>query len=126
MPTKTDILEELADMVNRRRPVTIARYFTEDFRLDDAGTGVVRTGHAGAQTMMENILALAPDVRFEILDAVEAADRAAVRWRVTGTRTTGSFDVAMLAIYRFDHGCIAEDSCAWSDKACQDARSPGT
>jgi predicted SnoaL-like aldol condensation-catalyzing enzyme len=124
--TKAELLQELSELVNRRQPVTIARYFTEDFRLDDAGTGVVRTGHAGAQTMMENILALAPDVRFEILDAVEAADRAAVRWRVTGTRTTGSFDVAMIAIYRFDDGRIAEDWGVWSDKAWQDARSPGT
>ena len=102
--------------MNERRPVSIARYFTEDFRLDDAGTGVVRTGHAGAQTMMDNILALAPDVRFEVLDSVEAADRVAVRWRVTGTGAAGSFDVAMIAIYRFADGRIAEDWGVWSGK----------
>jgi hypothetical protein len=91
----------------------------EDFRLDDAGAGVVRTGHAGAQTMMDSILSLAPDVRFEILDTVEAADRVAVRWRVTGMRTTGLFDVAMIAIYRFVDGRIAEDWGVWSGKPWQ-------
>ena len=75
--------------MNHRQPVPIARYFMEDFRLDDAGAGVVRTGLAGAQAMIDDILSLAPDVRFEMLDTVEAADRVALRWRVTGTRTTG-------------------------------------
>jgi hypothetical protein len=56
--------------VNQRQPITVARYFTEDFRLDDAGAGVVRTGLAGAQTMIEDILSLAPDARLEILDTI--------------------------------------------------------
>jgi predicted ester cyclase len=66
--------------------------------------------------MIDNILALAPDVRFEILDSVEAADRVAVRWRVTGAGATGPFDVAMIAIYRFANGRIAEDWGVWSGK----------
>jgi predicted SnoaL-like aldol condensation-catalyzing enzyme len=105
--------------VNHRQPAPIARYFTENFRLDDAGAGVVRTGHAGAQAMIDDIFSLAPDVRLEMLDTVEAADRVAVRWRVTGTRTTGSFDVAMIAIYRFFDGRIAEDWGVWSGKPWQ-------
>lgn len=109
-------MKELAELVTQRRQFPITRYFTEDFRLDDAGAGVVLTGHAGAQTMIQNILSLAPDVRFEILDTVEAEDRVAVRWRVTGTKTTGSFDVAMIAIYRFANGRIAEDWGVWSGK----------
>jgi predicted SnoaL-like aldol condensation-catalyzing enzyme len=123
---KAELLQELSELVNQRRPVPIARYFTEDFRLDDAGAGVVRSGHAGAQTMMENILALAPDVRLEMLDTVEAADRVAVRWRLTGNRTTGAFDVAMIAIYRFVDGRIAEDWGVWSGRAWQDGRPPST
>ena len=119
MPTKTEILKELAELVNQRQPITIARYFTEDFRLDDAGAGVVRTGLSGAQTMIENILSLAPDVRLEILDTVDAADRLAVRWRVSGTRATGPFDIAMIAIYRFADGRIAEDWGVWSGKSWQ-------
>ena len=119
MAIKSAMLKELANLVNHRQPITIARYFTEDFRLDDAGAGVVRTGHAGAQTMMENILSLAPDVRLEILDSVEAADRVAVRWRLSGTREAGPFDVAMIAIYRFADGRIAEDWGVWSGKSWQ-------
>jgi hypothetical protein len=46
MPTKVELLGELAELLNQRRPVPIARYFTEDFRLDDAGAGVMLTGHA--------------------------------------------------------------------------------
>jgi predicted ester cyclase len=119
MLTKVEVLQDLTKLVNERQTVPIARYFTEDFRLDDAGAGVVLTGHAGAQTMIDSIFALAPDVRYEILDTVEAADRVAVRWRVTGTRTTGSFDVAMVAIYRFENGRIADDWGVWSSKSWQ-------
>lgn len=104
MPTKVELLGELAELLNQRRPVPITRYFTEDFRLDDAGAGVMLTGHVGAKRMIDDILSLAPDVNYQILDTVEAADRVAVRWRVTGTRTTGSFDVTRMAIYRFADG----------------------
>jgi predicted SnoaL-like aldol condensation-catalyzing enzyme len=119
MVPNVELLEDLTELLNQRRLVPIARYFTETFRLDDAGTGVVRTGHAGAQTMIDNILSLAPDVRLEMLDTVEAADRVAVRWRLTGTRTAGTFDVAMIAIYRFVDGRIAEDWGVWSGKPWQ-------
>jgi predicted SnoaL-like aldol condensation-catalyzing enzyme len=119
MLTKAELLKELAELVNERRPFAIARYFTEDFRLDDAGAGVVLTGYAGAQKMMDDILSLAPDVCLEMLDTVEAADRLAVRWRLTGTRTSGSLDVAMIAIYRFADGRIAEDWGVWSGKPWQ-------
>jgi len=81
------------------------------------GAGVTLTGHAGAKTMIDDILSLAPDV--QILDTVETADRVAVRWRVTGTGTSGSFDVAMIAIYRFADGRIAEDWGVWSGKPWQ-------
>jgi hypothetical protein len=119
VPTNAERLAELADLLNRRRPIPIARYFTEDFRLDDAGAGLVRTGLAGARTMIDDILSLAPDVRLDMLDTVEAADRVAVRWRVTGTRAAGAFDVAMIAIYRFADGRIAEDWGVWSGKSWQ-------
>lgn len=117
--TKAALLRELAEAVNRRQPVAIARFFTDDFRLDDAGAGVVRSGHAGAQAMLDALLGLASDIRLDVLDTVEDADRLAVRWRVTGTTTTGPFDVAMIAIYRFVDGRIAEDWGVWSGKPWQ-------
>jgi predicted SnoaL-like aldol condensation-catalyzing enzyme len=113
---KAELLKQLADLVNARQPVPIARYFTDDFRLGDAGAGVVRTGHAGARAMLDDLLALAPDIRLDVLDTVEAEDRLAVRWRVTGTTPRGPFDVAMIAFYRFADGRIAEDWGVWSGK----------
>ena len=51
---KVKVLEELVGLVNHRQPAPIARYFTENFRLDDAGAGVVRTGHAGTEAMIDD------------------------------------------------------------------------
>ena len=119
MPTNVELLGEVAELLNHRLPLPIERYFTEDFRLDDAGAGMMLTGHAGAKAMIDHILALAPDVHYQIRDTVAAADRVAVRWRVTGTRRTGLFDVAMMAIYRFVNGRIAEDWGVWSGKPWQ-------
>jgi hypothetical protein len=52
------ILGELAELLNQRRPVPITRYFTEDFRLDDAGAGVMLTGNVGAKRMIDDIPSL--------------------------------------------------------------------
>jgi hypothetical protein len=42
-----------------------------------------------------------------------------VRWRVTGTRRSGPFDAAVIAIYRFAGGRIAEDWGVSSGKPWQ-------
>src|SRR5262249_59665388 len=68
MPTNVELLGELAELLNHRLPLPIERYFTEDFRLDDAGAGMMLTGHAGAKAMIDHVLALAPDVHYQILD----------------------------------------------------------
>ena len=109
MSLQTDALHQLAASIARREPIDIQRYFTEDFRLDDPGSSVVRHGFEGAKHMMDAIMAIAPDVRFEILDTVEQADRVAVRWRVTGTSNDTRFSAAIVAIYRFVDARIAED-----------------
>ena len=116
MAAQLKLLEDLAAQVNQRRPVLVEQYFTEDFRLDDAGAGIVLRGYAGAQKMIGDVLKLAPDFRYDMLDAVEAGDRVAVRWRITGTGPDGAIDVAMLAMYRFADGRIAEDWGIWSGK----------
>ena len=119
MPANTDLLAELAELINQRRPVSMSRYFTEDFCLDDAGAGILLLGHAGAQQMIDNVYALAPDFHYEILDAFETTDRVAVRWRVTGTAAAGPFDVAMMAISWFSNGRISKDWGVWSGKPWQ-------
>jgi len=50
----------------------------------DRGTGV-----GGIISFTEKVTALYPDLRYHILDAVEAGDRLCVRYRVEGTDTTG-------------------------------------
>jgi predicted SnoaL-like aldol condensation-catalyzing enzyme len=115
-----ELLRELTTLFNQRRPIPVERYFTEDFRLDDAGAGVVRTGHSGARAMFDDMLSIAPNFHLEMLDAIESNDRVAVRWRVTGARAAGPFDVAMMAMYRFSQGRIAEDWDVWNSNPWQD------
>jgi predicted ester cyclase len=59
-----------------------------------------------------------PDFRIDLLDAVEGADRLAVRWRGQGTQATSMFGEAVtgrsvvlngITIYRFEGELIAED-----------------
>ena len=109
---------ELAEYINQRQPV---RLHATSPRIPPGRCwrGVVRTGHAGAQAMIEETLSLAPDARLEMVDVVEAGDRVAVRWCLTGTRTNGPVEVAMIAIYRFADGRIAEDWGVWSAKPWQ-------
>ena len=109
MSSQTEVIRQLAASVARREPIDISRVFSEDFRLDDPGSNIVRHGHDGARHMMQGIMAVAPDVQLEILDTVEQGDRVTVRWRVTGTRDATRFSAAVLAIYRFVDGRIAED-----------------
>jgi len=40
---------------------------------------------------------------------VEEGDRVAVRWRLSATRDGELFVYAMMAMYRFENGRIAED-----------------
>ena len=107
MSIQTDALRELTRLLNAREPVDVARFFTEDFRLEDPGAGVLRSGHAGARQMIDNVLALGPDARLDILDMFEQGDRVAVRWQVsTGAPRSGP---AMIAIYQFAGARIAQD-----------------
>lgn len=78
MSIQLNALRELVVLFNEGRPIDLARFFTEDFRLDDPGAGVKRTGHDGARQMLEAVRALAPDVRLKIVDMFEAGDRVAV------------------------------------------------
>ena len=80
MSTQMDVLRKLAELFNGRKPIDMARFFTEDFRLEDPGAGVVRNGLDGAQRMMEAVRALAHDGRLEILGMFESGNRVAVRW----------------------------------------------
>jgi len=109
MPAQTDVIRELASLLNARKEVPIARFFTGDFRLYDPGAGIWLEGHKGAQDMVEMVLAFSPNARLEILDMIEQGDRVAVRWQLTSESTPHARSASMLAIYRFANGRIAQD-----------------
>ena len=46
--------------IQRAQAIDVARFFTEDFRLEDPGAGVIRTGLDGAQRMMEALRGASP------------------------------------------------------------------
>ena len=69
------------------------------FVLTMRGAGVMLTGHAGTQRRIDDILSLAPVGSGCSLSNTQHCRGSGSRWRVTRTRTTGSFDVAMMAIY---------------------------
>ena len=109
MPSQIDVIRELASLLNARKEIPIARFFTEGFRLYDPGAGIWLEGHDGAQEMVEMVLAFGPGAKLEILDIVEQGDRLAVRWQLATEGTPSARSASMLAIYRFVDRRIAED-----------------
>ncbi|MGI9507708.1 MAG: ester cyclase [Geminicoccaceae bacterium] len=109
MTGQKEVISELTALINARKNVPIARFFAPDFRLHDPGAGVWFEGHDGAQDMIHGLLALGPKVTLEILDIIDQGDRVAVRWQATIGGGPDARSVAMLAIYRFVDGRIAED-----------------
>jgi hypothetical protein len=105
MSVQTDALVELVELFNARKAIDVPRFFTEDFRLEDPGAGVIRTGLDGAQRMMEAVRALAHDGHLEILDMFESGNRVAARWSYKSAG--GSF--AMMSIYEFNGERIQRD-----------------
>ena len=119
MSPQKDLLREIAAATNSDAPDRISDWFTEDFRLYEPGQPPLPMGHEGARQMREQgrrIRAelkregLTTPVKLEILDMIEESDRVAVRWQVTGTYDNGKpYGEAIMSIYRFVNGRIAED-----------------
>ena len=109
MSQQKALLQEIAVAITTRAEYRIAEWFTEDFRLHEPGRTALPVGHAGATEMLTRSRLLRPPVRFEALDMVEEGDRVAVRWELSATWEGKLFEEAILAIYRFDGGRIAED-----------------
>ena len=109
MSRQKDLLLEIAAAINTGSAYRIRDWFTEDFRLHEPARAALPTGHAGAAQMLERSRALAPPINLEAVDMVEEGDRVAVRWQVTATYDGKPFEESIMAIYRFEEGCIAED-----------------
>src|SRR5215510_6380328 len=105
MSVQTVALCELVELFNAGMAIDVARFFTEDFRLEDPGAGVIRTGLDGAQRMMEAVRALVDEGHLEILDMFECGNRVAVRWSYKGAGAS----FAMMSIYAFNGERIQRD-----------------
>jgi hypothetical protein len=75
--------QRLAAAVTARDLDHVAEWFTEDFRLHEPGFNIPN-GHAGAEAMLRTFLKLGPSMKVEVMDVIEAGDRAAVRWVFSG------------------------------------------
>jgi ketosteroid isomerase-like protein len=102
-------LREIAEAINSNGDYRIAEWFTEDFRLIEPTRPNWPEGHVGASKLLETFRMLTPPVNFAILDMIEEGDRVAVRWQLSATHHGEPLNLAMIAIYRFEDGRIAED-----------------
>jgi ketosteroid isomerase-like protein len=110
MSRQKDLLQEIAAALSSQGERRISEWFTEDFRLHDPTAPDWPMGHRGATEMLNKTTSAGPTTKLEPLEMVEEGDRVAVRWRLSATRDGESFVFAMMAMYRFEDGRIAEDS----------------
>lgn len=109
MSGQKELLREIAAALSCQGQRRISEWFTEDFRLHDPTAPEWPTGHQGAAEMLEKTATAGPSTRLEALSMVEEGDHVAVRWRLSATRNGEFFVYAMMAMYRFENGRIAED-----------------
>lgn len=109
MSRHRDFFHEVAETISANRPYPIADWFTEDFRLHDPQLPNWPVGHEGAQAMMNLFRALGEPIQVEVMDMIEDGDRVAVRWRLAATHDGEPLHSAIMSMYRFEGGRIAED-----------------
>ncbi len=66
-------------------------------------------GPPGASALLAQTVSLGSTTRLQVLDMLEEDDRVAVRWRLSAIRVGEVLDCAMVSMYRFQNGRIAED-----------------
>ena len=109
MSRQKDVLREIAAALSSQSGLRVGEWFTEDFRLHDPTAPDWPPGYLGASQMLARTASLGPTAKLEALDMVEEGDRVAVRWQLLATREGEPFNFAMMTIYRFEDGRIAED-----------------
>lgn len=109
MSRQKAVLHEIAEAIRTGGAFHIAAWFTEDFRLREPTKPDWPTGHAGISKLLKQFRTLTPPIRFASLDMVEEGDRVAVRWALSAAYNGDPVHFAMMAIYRFEDGRIAED-----------------
>jgi ketosteroid isomerase-like protein len=109
MSSQKAVLEQLAARISAGQFAGLEAFFSDDFRLHDPNKPQWPTGRAGAAQMIEGFAALGDNVRVDVLDTVEEADKVVVRWGVAWTRDGERHEAAIIGVYRFADGLIAED-----------------
>lgn len=109
MSRQKDMLLEIAATLGSPGDHRINEWFTEDFRLHDPTAPEWPSGHPGAKEMLAKTASAGPGTKLETLAMVEEGDRVAVRWRLSAMRDGEPITVAIMAMYRFEGGRIAED-----------------
>ena len=103
------LLEMLAARISAGEFAGLEEFFTDDFRLHDPNKPEWPTGRAGAALMIQSFAALGDDVALDVLDAIEEGDKVVVRWTVAWTGDGARHEAAIVGVYRFVDGRIAED-----------------
>lgn len=119
MSSQLETLQRLARLLTEGEDIDVELFFTPDFVVDQPGRPLL-SGYAGAEEMVRLLRALGARVQLRILDSVEQNDRVVIRWQVTVDGREPK-TAAMLAIYRFVDGRIAED---WGLAAAAPWREP--
>jgi hypothetical protein len=107
--SQQDRLREIARRISAGAFEGLEQFFSTDFRLHDPNAPDWPQGGEGARLMLRKFAELGDDVRLTILDMVEHDDEVAVRWSVAWTQGGARREAAIIAIYRFESGLIAED-----------------
>lgn len=102
------VLATIAERLSAGRSEGLEQFFCETFELHDPRTPNWPPGRDGARRMIAEFAALGPTLQLDAVDMIEQEDRVAVRWRVRWTGNDAQ-EAAIVAIYRFENGLIAED-----------------
>ena len=113
--TNIDIVTRLHDELNKGNHAIIDELLAEDFQ-DHSSHGEFKGIEAYKQYAMGTVAAF-PDIHFTIFDTIAEGNKVVIRAQLTGTNsgpfmemppTNKKVDVAFIAIYRIEHGLIAE------------------
>jgi predicted SnoaL-like aldol condensation-catalyzing enzyme len=109
MSAQKAALRTVTERINARDIDGLESLFSQDFILHDPSAPHWPRGHAGARQMLRSIVELGPDLVLQALDMIEEGDRVTVRWHFEWTYMDTPQRAAVVAIYRFENGLIAED-----------------
>lgn len=82
-----------ADVLNGQNPAAAAELLVADFTVHHPQLGTVQ-GAASLAAMFTSFRTGFPDLRYSVIEIIADGDRAAVRWRATGTHKGEFFGIA--------------------------------